>query len=114
MWLTRAPVPRGESCPIPACSARLRRRGGSLVRPSHTAHMHPAPRADLGFAGHLLTNWETPKRYATNWELDIGNSATEWPMRPVALGRKNWLLASNVNGGRTPATLHSQVPSAKR
>jgi len=33
--------------------------------------------------------------------LPIDNNAAENVMRPVALGRKNWLFVGSENGGRT-------------
>ncbi|MFO0951551.1 MAG: transposase domain-containing protein [Isosphaeraceae bacterium] len=43
----------------------------------------------------------------------IDNNATENAIRPIALGRKNWLHLGSDRGGRTAATLLSLVQSCK-
>ena len=53
-------------------------------------------------------------RYTSDGDLSIDNNATENALRPVALGRKNWLFAGSDEGGRTRATLMSLVGSCKR
>jgi len=35
-------------------------------------------------------------------------------MRPIAIGRKNWMFFGSDNGGRTAAILFSLTQSAKR
>jgi transposase len=43
--------------------------------------------------------------------LSIDNNAAERAMRPIALGRKNWLQIGSDRGGRTAAVLLSVVQS---
>jgi transposase len=50
------------------------------------------------------------------WEagfLEIDNGASERAIRPVALGRKNWLFAGSDEGGETAATLMSLCATCK-
>jgi transposase len=50
------------------------------------------------------------------WEagfLEIDNGASERAMKPVALGRKNWLFAGSDEGGKTAATLMSLCATCK-
>ena len=42
------------------------------------------------------------------------NNAAENAIRPLVVGRKNWLFAGSDNGGRTAAVLASLVASAKQ
>jgi transposase len=45
--------------------------------------------------------------------LEIDNGASERAMKPVALGRKNWLFAGSDEGGKTAATLMSLCATCK-
>jgi hypothetical protein len=73
------------------------------------------PKSPMGQAiAYCLSNWKALTRYAADGDLAIDNNAAENAIRPVALGRKNWLFAGSDNGGRTGATLMSLVASCKR
>jgi transposase len=63
--------------------------------------------------GYALNHWSALVR---PWEagfLEIDNGASERAMKPVALGRKNWLFAGSDEGGRTAATLMSVCATCK-
>jgi hypothetical protein len=45
--------------------------------------------------------------------LEIDNGASERALKPVAIGRKNWLFAGSDNGGRTAAVLMSLCTTCK-
>jgi hypothetical protein len=73
------------------------------------------PKSPMGQAmDYCLSNWTALLRYTSDGDLSIDNNATENALRPVALGRKNWLFAGSDEGGRTGATLMSLVGSCKR
>jgi hypothetical protein len=46
--------------------------------------------------------------------MPIDNNALERDIRPVAIGRKNWLFAGSPRGGRAAATFFSLLESARR
>jgi hypothetical protein len=52
-------------------------------------------------------------RYLEADFLAIDNNASENAMRPIAVGRKNWLFCGSDNGGRTAATWMSLTASCK-
>jgi transposase len=63
--------------------------------------------------GYALNHWSALVR---PWEagfLEIDNGAGERAMKPVALGRKNWLFAGSDEGGKTAATLMSLCATCK-
>lgn len=73
------------------------------------------PKSPLGIAiNYCLGNWEALNRYAGDGRLDIDNNAAERAMRPVALGRRNYMFFGSDNGGRTAAVFYSLIASAKR
>lgn len=73
------------------------------------------PKSPMGLATHyVLSNWTALVRYTDDGDLSIDNNAAEQAMRPVALGRKNWLFAGSDNGGRTAAVLYGLVATCRR
>jgi len=63
---------------------------------------------------YCLGNWEALMRYIEDGDLGIDNNAAERLMRPIAVGRKNWLFFGSDKGGRTGAILFSMTQSARR
>jgi len=75
------------------------------------------PKSPMGVAiGYALSNWEALVRYAREGDgrLSIDNNAAERAIRPVTIGRKNYLFFGSDVGGRTGAALYSVVASARR
>jgi hypothetical protein len=72
------------------------------------------PKSPIGEAiGYALNHWEALIRPLEAGFLEIDNGASERAMKPVALGRKNWLFAGSDEGGRTAATLMSLCATCK-
>lgn len=46
--------------------------------------------------------------------VPLDNNAVERAIRPVAIGRKNWLFAGSMRGGRAAAVIYTLVESCKR
>jgi transposase len=63
---------------------------------------------------YTLRFWNELKIYCNYGYLDIDNNAAELAMRPVALGRKNWLFAGSHEGGKTAAVMLSLIETAKQ
>jgi len=72
------------------------------------------PKSPVGEAiAYTRSNWAALSRYLESSYLSIDNNATENAIRPIAVGRKNWLHLGSDRGGRTAATLLSLVQSCK-
>lgn len=68
------------------------------------------------FAGAIrysLSRWKAFTRYTTDGRLDICNNAAERAIRPLALGRKNWLFAGSDSGGERAAVMYTLIETAK-
>jgi len=52
-------------------------------------------------------------RFLDDGQLPIDNNWIEDKMRPVALGRKNWLFAGSLRAGQRAATVMSLIQSAR-
>jgi transposase len=62
---------------------------------------------------YSLGRWKALTRFLENGELPIDNNWIENRIRPIALGRSNWLFAGSLRGGQRAAAVMSLVQSAK-
>jgi transposase len=65
-----------------------------------------------GAIRYSLTRWPALCRFTTDGRLEMTNNAAERAIRPLALGRKNWLFAGSDNGGRRAAALYTITQTA--
>ena len=73
------------------------------------------PKSPIGQAtAYALSNWEALCRYTNAGFLAIDNNAAERAIRPIALGRKNWLHLGSDHGGHTAAVLFSFTATCRR
>lgn len=73
------------------------------------------PTSTLGSALKYIHNqWSALKLFADDGRIPIDNNASERAIRPVAVGRKNWMFAGSPEGGRRTATLYSLVQTCRR
>jgi transposase len=66
-----------------------------------------------GAIRYSLARWPALCRFTTDGRLEMTNNAAERAIRPLALGRKNWLFAGSDNGGRRAATIYTITQTAK-
>jgi transposase len=72
------------------------------------------PKSPLGEAiGYALPRWHKLSLYTTNGHLHIDNNLIENAIRPVAIGRKNYLFAGSHEGARRAAMLYSFIGTCK-
>jgi transposase len=62
---------------------------------------------------YSLRRWAALIRYLDDGDLPIDNNHLENRIRPVALGRSNWLFAGSQRAGQRAATVMSLIQSAK-
>jgi transposase len=73
------------------------------------------PKSPLGQAIIYASNqWPTLIRYLDDGRLTIDNAPAEQALRPLAVGRRNWLHIAGDGGLRSAAVLLSLTASAKR
>ena len=63
---------------------------------------------------YALTLWRKLTRFLEHPELELSNNLAENSMRPVALGRKNWLHIGSPQAGPKIAAILSVVESCRR
>lgn len=62
---------------------------------------------------YTLKRWEALTRYLEDGALPISNNWVENQIRPIALGRSNWLFAGSLRAGKRAAAIMSLVHSAR-
>jgi transposase len=62
---------------------------------------------------YATTRWAAMTRFAQDGQLEIDNNIAERSIRPIALGKKNWLFAGSDNGGTRAAAIYSLIETAK-
>lgn len=62
---------------------------------------------------YSLNRWPALCRYATAGDLPIDNNLLENDIRPVALGKKNWLFTGSERAGKRAAAIQSLLYTAK-
>jgi transposase len=73
------------------------------------------PKSALGKAiGYTLNQWPKLRRVFDYAEVELSNNLAENSMRPIALGRKNWLHVGSAKAGPKVAAILSVVESCRR
>jgi transposase len=62
---------------------------------------------------YALSRWEALCRFTSDGRLEMENNAAERAIRPLVLGRKNYLFAGSDAGGRRAAIMYTIIETAK-
>jgi len=72
------------------------------------------PQSAIGKAiRYMLNRWPYLENYLLDGRLEIDNNLVENAIRPIALGRKNYLFAGSHDGAEHAAGIYTLVASAK-
>jgi len=72
------------------------------------------PKSPIGKAiSYTLALWPELQSYSRHGFLEIDNNAAERAIKPLVIGRKNWLFAGSDRGARHGAILFSVISSCK-
>ena len=99
------------------CEVR-RRRSRPVADALHqwllqTRQKVPEGSATAKAIGYSLKRWAALTRYIDDGELPIDNNWVENQIRPIAIGRNNWLFAGSLRAGKRAAAVMSLVHSAR-
>jgi transposase len=71
-------------------------------------------KSDLaGAIRYARSRWSALTAYVDHGQLEISNNAAENAIRPVTLGRKNWLFAGSDSGGERAALFYTLIRTAR-
>ena len=87
-----------------------------LLKPQiEGARARALPSSALGkAAAYTLALWPKLTRFLEHPELELSNNLAENSMRPVALGRRNWIHVGSPKAGPKVAAILSIVESCRR
>lgn len=72
------------------------------------------PKSPLGQAmQYTLNHWQALNNYLRNGILSIDNNAAERAIKPVVIGRKNYLFAGSHQGAENAAVIYSLIETCK-
>ena len=99
------------------CEVR-RRRSRPMANALHrwlVEHRRKVPEgsATSRAIGYSLNRWAALTRYIDDGDLPIDNNWAESQIRPIAIGRNNWLFAGSLRAGKRAAAIMSLVHSAR-
>lgn len=69
--------------------------------------------ATIKAVDYTLGRWEALERYAHSGNLPIDNNPIENCIRPIAIGKKNWLFTGSERAGKRAAAIQSLIGTAK-
>lgn len=80
----------------------------------HEDNRHLLPKSYIGKAFTYARNfWEKLCKYTQDGKYRIDNNLVENSIRPVALGRKNYLFAGSHEGAKRAAVIYSFMGTCK-
>lgn len=62
---------------------------------------------------YALNNETHLRRFLSDGKIEVDNNASERALRPVAVGRKNWLFAGSDKGGEAAAAMYSLLETCE-
>ncbi len=95
-----------------------RRRSRPVADALHQWMRHQRQKIPNGSAtakaiDYSLNRWAALTRFLDDGDLPIDNNWVENRIRPIALGRQNWLFAGSLRAGKRAAAVMSLIHSAK-
>ena len=74
-----------------------------------------APKSRLGGAiSYALNNWEALNTYLLEGRLEIDNNRAERAIKPIVIGRKNYLFMGGPKGGEAAAIMYTLAETCKK
>ena len=110
---------RAQSCDLAARDALRQQQARPLLdtiqQAIEAARVQALPSSKLGTAiTYTLALWPKLTRFLDFPELELSNNLAENSMRPVALGRKNWIHIGSPQAGPKVASILSIIETCRR
>lgn len=73
-----------------------------------------SPKSSLGKAiGYALNNWSTLDSFLEDGRLEIDNNRSERGIKPIVIGRKNYMFMGGPRGGEAAAIFYTLIETCK-
>jgi len=94
--------------------ARARPLLNSLKHWLEQTHSQTSVKSGLAKAiRYSLTHWQALTRYCEDGRIEVDNNTAERSIRPLVLGRRNYLFAGSDGGGHSAAVIYSLIGTAR-
>jgi hypothetical protein len=97
----------------PPVAAEALRRIGELYAVEEQARAGTIAARLARAIDYSLKRWPALQRNLADGALPIDNNPVENAMRPIALGRRNWLFTGSERAGQRAAAIQSLLATAK-
>ena len=64
--------------------------------------------------GYVRGQHRALRQYLEDGRIPIDNNACERAIRPIAIGRRNWLFAGSMRGGRAAAIVYTLIECCRQ
>jgi hypothetical protein len=81
-----------------------------MIKSRYFLEQHPLYKA----IHYMLNRYELFCEYTRDGRFEIDNNAIENMIRPIAIGRRNWLFAGSEHGARMAAVMMTVVQTCRR
>jgi len=104
---------------IPAVRQSVRRARAhpllnSLKRWLEYTHSQVSAKSGIAKAiRYSLSHWQALTRYCEDGRIEVDNNTAERSIRPLVLGRRNYLFAGSDGGGHSAAVIYSLIGTAR-
>jgi transposase len=103
-WQARCTLRNQKTVPVLSQIKSLLENPGKVI----------LPKSKMAEAiAYTLNHWVQLTRFLEDGRLPVDNNLCENTIRPVALGRKNWLFAGSPEGAKRMAIIYSLVATCK-
>lgn len=84
-----------------------------LLKPIFDESKDFAPNLFIKAVRYAVNEWEAICRYVNNGQAEIDNNAAERLMKPICLGRKNYLFCGSEQAAKNTSLIYSIIESCK-
>ncbi len=93
---------------------QIQRRTWFIIFETRVLRERKFPGAEIYALNYTLTLWSRLSRFLDYPQLELSNNLAENAIRPVALGRKNWIHIGSKEAGPRVAAIVSIVETCRR
>lgn len=84
-----------------------------IIKPIFDRTRQEAPNLFLKAVRYAVSEWDAICRYVQNGKAEIDNNTAERMMKPICIGRKNYLFCGSGLGAKNASILYSIIETCK-
>ena len=80
-----------------------------MIKPLPIKHAGDTANLFLKAVRYAVNEWEAVSRYVQNGKAEIDNNTAERMMKPICMGRKNYLFCGSELGAKNASMFYTQL-----